>query len=437
MSSWVKVTRGRMPKPVPNGGSRNGPGRIPFLLNIKPYRPFRQTPYPVRKERKEGYGEEYEDMQSFEELLEQQHDYSSGTEDSYERYQYSQNASKNYTQADKRSSLYQQFYKQIQEEYDKQRPADCVVLSVTKQQTDYAKSIGHCLQDRGLVVEMIYLQSESGLTRALQDVRSDGSAFCILIEQTNVALSSCTVIIFYESLKIHRNMPSDRAMEFVTAEFGRVHAERQEKEREEIAVKAADLADDYLEREKCDKHAVPLSTRHLLFLLGEGKHLYGEELSTLAEYIRSRQEELQGGCSRCRSAGPPPETDSSSYLGMRKLLPSGLSKPPPLLPTPGRPPLLEHPGHPQGKQAPLLPTPGPYPKTKPPPLLSMQGRQGPPHGAPLPPQKRLLMGDKPGLLPIPGQCLFLPNPSFPQNNSRLSASLGIPLGSYLRRTGPK
>ncbi|XP_015223955.1 nuclear receptor coactivator 5 isoform X3 [Lepisosteus oculatus] len=394
MSSWVKVTRGRMPKPVPNGGSRNGPGRIPFLLNIKPYRPFRQTPYPVRKERKEGYGEEYEDMQSFEELLEQQHDYSSATEDSYERYQYSQNASKNYTQADKRSSLYQQFYKQIQEEYDKQRPADCVVLSVTKQQTDYAKSIGHCLQDRGLVVEMIYLQSESGLTRALQDVRSDGSAFCILIEQTNVALSSCTVIIFYESLKIHRNMPSDRAMEFVTAEFGRVHAERQEKEREEIAVKAADLADDYLEREKCDKHAVPLSTRHLLFLLGEGKHLYGEELSTLAEYIRSRQEELQG---------PPPETDSSSYLGMRKLLPSGLSKPPPLLPTPGRPPLLEHPGHPQGKQAPLLPTPaGPYPKTKPPPLLSMQGRQGPPHGAPLPPQKRLLMGDKPGLLPIPG-----------------------------------
>lgn len=51
------------------------------------------------------------------------------------------------------------------------------------------------------MVEMLYLQAESGLTQALKDVRSDGSPLCILIEQTNVALSSCTVIIFSESLK--------------------------------------------------------------------------------------------------------------------------------------------------------------------------------------------------------------------------------------------
>lgn len=57
------------------------------------------------------------------------------------------------------------------------------------------------MQDRGLSVEMLYLQAESGLTRALQDVRADGSPLCILVEQTNVALSSCTVIIFSESLK--------------------------------------------------------------------------------------------------------------------------------------------------------------------------------------------------------------------------------------------
>lgn len=50
-------------------------------------------------------------------------------------------------------------------------------------------------------MEMLYLQAESGLTRALQDVRADGSPFCILVEQTNIALSSCTVIIFSESLK--------------------------------------------------------------------------------------------------------------------------------------------------------------------------------------------------------------------------------------------
>lgn len=66
---------------------------------------------------------------------------------------------------------------------------------------DYAKSLGRCLQERGLMVEMLYLQAESDLTQALKDVRSDGSPLCILVEQTNVALSSCTVIIFSESLK--------------------------------------------------------------------------------------------------------------------------------------------------------------------------------------------------------------------------------------------
>lgn len=68
-------------------------------------------------------------------------------------------------------------------------------------QRDYPKSLRQCLQERGLSVEMLYLQVESGLTRALQDVRADGSPLCILVEQKNIALSSCTVIIFSESLK--------------------------------------------------------------------------------------------------------------------------------------------------------------------------------------------------------------------------------------------
>lgn len=68
-------------------------------------------------------------------------------------------------------------------------------------QREYPKSLSQCLQERGLSVEMLYLQAESGLTRALQDVRADGSPLCILVEQKNIALSSCTVIIFSESLK--------------------------------------------------------------------------------------------------------------------------------------------------------------------------------------------------------------------------------------------
>ncbi|KAI1904580.1 hypothetical protein AGOR_G00007090 [Albula goreensis] len=359
MAAWVKAPGGRRPQPMPNGG------------NLKPYRPYRRPPYPVREDRNEAQDE----SQSFEEALDQQHDYSVGTVD-YERYQHSQKAaSKGFAPADKRNALYQQFYTQMQEDYDK-RPADCVLLSVSTQNMDYAKSIGHCLQERGLVMEMIYLQAESGLTRALQDVRADGSPLCILVEQTNVALSSCTVIIFSESLKIHRNMPKDQAMDFVMAEFGRVQAEREDKESGEMAAKAAQLADDYLEREKQQRHSVPLTTRHLLHLMAEGLHLYPEELGTIAEYVRSRQDQLQG---------PAQEEEDGSYPVRRKILPSGLGKPPPLLPTPSGPHNRDRTLHPpsagEHPSAPLLPTPGSYPKTKPPPLLSMQGHPGPPHGA--------------------------------------------------------
>ncbi|KAG5839964.1 hypothetical protein ANANG_G00210980 [Anguilla anguilla] len=348
MAAWVKAPGSRRPQPMPNGG------------NVKQYRPFRRAPYPLREDRNE-----------LDETLDQQRDYAGAPD--YERYQHLQKgASKAFAPADKRNALYQRFYALVQEDYDK-RPADCVLLSVSTQNMDYAKTIGHCLQERGLAVEMIYLQAESGLTRALQDVRAHGSPLCILVEQTNVALSSCTVIIFSESLKIHRNMPKEQAMDFVMAEFGRVQAEREEKEPGEMAAKAAQMADDYLEREKRERHGVPLATRHLLHMLAEGLALYPEELGTLAEYVRSRQDQLQD---------PAPEGEEGSYPVRRKILPSGLGKPPPLLPTPSGPHVREHPPHPpntsEHPSAPLLPTPGSYPKTKPPPLLSMHGRPGPP-----------------------------------------------------------
>ncbi|KTG31760.1 hypothetical protein cypCar_00005946, partial [Cyprinus carpio] len=179
-----------------------------------------------------------------------------------------------------RNAIYERFFRQLHGDGARQ-PADCVVLSVNNQNVDYPKSIGQCLQERGLSVEMLYLQVESGLTRALQDVRSDGSPLCILVEQTNVTLSSCTVIIFSESLKI------------TSAEVG----------------------------------------------------------SDVAPVINS--------------------------------LPPGLGKPPPLLPAGSGPPPREQanppsgsgdtpPGHHRGLQ-------GSYPKTKPPPLLSMQNLKPPSH----------------------------------------------------------
>ncbi|XP_039989015.1 nuclear receptor coactivator 5 [Xiphias gladius] len=355
MSSWAKSSAAaRRPPANPNGSAQQ----------LRLFR--RAAPYPTREERTE---ELKDALDSYEEL-EQMQNFSGSVK--YEGYKHQPNAKQEgCTPADRRKALYQKFYRQVQEE---RKPPDCVVLSVTNQCLDYPKSLSQCLQERGLSVEMLYLQAESGLTRALQDVRADGSPLCILVEQTNIALSSCTVIIFSESLKIHRNMPKDQAMDFVVAEYSRgLLKERPPRDPADIAAQASQLLDDFLDREKIERHSVPSETRQHLMLLAEGVHLYPEELETISEYVRSRQEHIQ----------------ASNIEGERgNMLPPGLGKPPPLLPTPPGPPQPQSAagGGPMGDHsppppAPLLPSPGSYPKTKPPPLLSLHRPPGPSLGA--------------------------------------------------------
>ncbi|XP_053175270.1 nuclear receptor coactivator 5 [Scomber japonicus] len=345
MSSWAKSSAAaRRPQANPNGSAQQ----------LRLFR--RAAPYPNREERTE---ELKDALDSYEEL-EQMQNYSGSVK--YEGYKHQPNAKQEGTPADRRKAMYQKFYRQVQEE---RKPADCVVLSVTNQCLDYPKSLGQCLQERGLSVEMLYLQAESGLTRALQDVRADGSPLCILVEHTNVALSSCTVIIFSESLKIHRNMPKDQAMDFVAAEYSRgLVKDRPARDPSDIAAQASQLLDDFLDREKIGRYSVPSETRQLLVLLTEGVHLYPEELETITEYVRSRQVHAQ----------------ASSTEGERgNMLPPGLGKPPPLLPTPPGPPQPQSStggvgpmgNHSPPPPVPLLPSPGSYPKTKPPPLLSL------------------------------------------------------------------
>ncbi|KAG7279786.1 hypothetical protein CRUP_008856 [Coryphaenoides rupestris] len=275
MSAWAKSSgTGRRAQSTPNGSN-------------PAHRSFRRAaPYPPREERPE----EHKDALKRYEELEKQHKYSANMQ--FEGYQRPSNAKpEGYKPTDRRKALYQRFYRQVQ---DEKEPADCVVLSITNQCTDYPKSLGECLQGRGLSVEMLYLQAESGLTRALQDIRADGSPLCILVEHTNVALSSCTVIIFSESLKIHRNMPKDQAMDFVAGEYNRgLVKERPLKDPADMAARASQMLNDVLEREKVERHAVPSDTRHLLLLLAEGVHLYPEELGTVSQYLRSRQDHMQ------------------------------------------------------------------------------------------------------------------------------------------------
>ncbi|KAF5890831.1 RING finger and SPRY domain-containing protein 1, partial [Clarias magur] len=292
--------------------------KIILPSGAKPFRPFRSQPYPGREERNDLCHE----TESFENV-EQSNDYTDPTD--YKQYEPSPHEPNvtSLRDGDKRGALYQRFYQHFHGDGAKQ-PADCVVLALNNQKLDYAKSLGHCLQERGLLVEMLYLRAESGLTRALKDVRSDGSPLCILVEQTNVALSSCTVIIFSESLKIHRNMPREQALDLVMAEYGRASSARRQCDPVEAAARASELSDDYLERAKLERHAVPSATRHLLLLMAEGLHLYPEELGSIAAYVHNRQDHLQ-------AASPEVDGQAASETNSQ---PAGLGNPPPLLSTP-------------------------------------------------------------------------------------------------------
>ncbi|XP_035497484.2 nuclear receptor coactivator 5 isoform X1 [Scophthalmus maximus] len=386
MSSWGKSSAAaRRPPPVnPNGSGGQ---------QLRMFR--RAAPYPSRGEERT---EELKDVLDSYEELEQMQNFTGNAKyeaakyeaTKYEAYKHQSNAKQeSCTPADRRKVLYQKFYRQVQEE---RKSPDCVVLSVTNQCLDYPQSLSQCLQERGLSVEMLYLQAESGLTRALQDVRAEGSPLCILVEHTNIALSSCTVIIFSESLKIHRNMPKEQAMDFVAAEYSRgLVKERPPRDPADIAAQASQLLDDFLDREKLERHSVPSDTRQLLMLLAEGVHIYPEEMETISEYVRSRQEHMQ----------------ASNTDGERgSMLPPGLGKPPPLLPTPPGPPQPQSGGgdgsmvdHCPPPRAALLPSPGSYPKTKPPPLLSLHRLPSPSLGAPVsrgPPSSHSLYNAPPG-----------------------------------------
>uniref|UniRef100_A0ABI7W6G8 Anticodon-binding domain-containing protein n=1 Tax=Felis catus TaxID=9685 RepID=A0ABI7W6G8_FELCA len=376
-------------------------GTSSVAKSSKPYKPLLPTSYSPQ----EGYLEEGEDMLSIKELWQNVADYSKRNEENHERYQSTQlgDASGRNTW---KEELFQHFYQVVQKARDQERPSDCVIVSINNEQRDYATGIGHQLQDHGLMVEMIHLSSESSLTRALQEVKDDGSPFCILVEQSNVELSSCTVIILDESIKIHRHMPLEDALVLVAKEYRRYFSKREQQEHAGIALRAGDLLDDFLAREHLPSYSVPLGIQHLVFLLTEGKHLRGNELSLLIDYLKTRKGQLKGFETPKSLAG----SDHPSFQGRNTPV---VGKPPPLLPTPGkgsfsgahppfpaRPPLLgDRPG------GALLSLPGlvnPEGLFVPPLLPAAPSRRPVPLRCPHPKcAKRPLLGEKPGLLAPP------------------------------------
>lgn len=93
---------------------------------------------------------------------------------------------------------------------------------------------------------------------------------------------------------VHRHMPLEDALVLVAKEYRRFLSKREQQERAEIALRAGDLLDDFLARERLPSYSVPSGIQHLVFLLTEGKHLHGNELNLLIDYLKTRKGHLKG-----------------------------------------------------------------------------------------------------------------------------------------------
>ncbi|EMP28280.1 Nuclear receptor coactivator 5 [Chelonia mydas] len=207
----------------------------------------------------------------------------------------------------RREELYRQYFEEIKRRFDSERPVDCSVIVVNKQTKEYAESVGRKVRDLGMVVDLIFLNTEMSLTQALEDVGRGGSPFAIVITQQHQVHRSCTVNIMFGTPQVllllralpgisrvrptivafptifvrtcgskegeknqvsgilllfgkalsssrreaeHRNMPQADAMVLVARNYERYKTETREKEREEIARQAAKMADEAILQER-------------------------------------------------------------------------------------------------------------------------------------------------------------------------------------------
>lgn len=140
--------------------------------------------------------------------------------------------------------MYRQYYEELQRRYDTDRPVDCSVIVVNKAQKyvysplirpfksakcpilkrswnvsfhiapvhvclhlfvhclgtncrEYAETVGRKVRDLGMVVDLIFLNTEVSLTQALEDVGRARTPFAIIITQQHQVHRSCTVNILF------------------------------------------------------------------------------------------------------------------------------------------------------------------------------------------------------------------------------------------------
>ncbi|XP_042615034.1 nuclear receptor coactivator 5-like isoform X2 [Cyprinus carpio] len=210
----------------------------------------------------------------------------------------------------RRNELYRQYYEELQRRYDAERPVDCSVIVVNKLQKEYAETVGRKVRDLGMVVDLIFLNTEVSLTQALEDVSRARTPFAIIITQQHQVHRSCTVNILFGTPQEHRNMPMQDAMVLVAHNFDSFKVEHLAKERDELVRKAAKMADEVLMREP-EREGHPASVLTHITLLSEGRFMTPDELARLIDYLRDKRDRLVRS-STDTVAHPPPATHEPS-----------------------------------------------------------------------------------------------------------------------------
>nr|XP_006814159.1 PREDICTED: nuclear receptor coactivator 5-like isoform X3 [Saccoglossus kowalevskii] len=161
-----------------------------------------------------------------------------------------------------------------------QRPVDCEVIVVNRQQRDYAETVERRLKQIGLIVDIIFLTSDVSLGQALDDVSRRGVLYATMITSQHELHRSVTLNILHGTPQEHRNMPLDDAMTFIARNFERYMQNLREKSL------AANLS---------LATGVELTVPQLLCLLADGKQLTVGELGKVIDYLQDRKNKLLEG----------------------------------------------------------------------------------------------------------------------------------------------
>ncbi|XP_077582587.1 nuclear receptor coactivator 5 isoform X2 [Stigmatopora nigra] len=217
----------------------------------------------------------------------------------------------------RRNELYRQYYEELQRRQETDRPVDCSVIVVNKAQNrEYAETVGRKVHDLGMVVDLIFLNTEVSLTQALEDVGRARTPFAIIITQQHQVHRSCTVNILFGTPQEHRNMPMQDAMMLISHNYDTYKMENREKEREEIARKAAKMADEVLLRDP-DRESHPVTVLTSITLLAENRFLTPEELEGMISYLTDKRARLvRNPADPLAAAVLPATADVPSAVGM-------------------------------------------------------------------------------------------------------------------------